>query len=96
MVKYVNNYRNDYRHGLYTFSFRWLKNCNEINKAFSLRIGELATIFHFFRVLIYILGRIGPLKEFDKNPKYRQSGDVNLFWVNFAGTLSVTGLIGFY
>lgn len=76
------------------FSFKWLLNCTKRNKTISLRLGATVALFHALRVFIYVLGRIGPWKDFDKTSEYRLTGDVNLFWVYFAGILSVAGVLG--
>ena len=76
------------------FSFEWLRKSEVKFKIVSFRLCEIATLFHGFRVLIYILGRIGPWKDFDKTPEFRLQGTTNTFWLYFAGILSVVGVIG--
>jgi len=75
-------------------SFKWLKESDYRFRSISLWLGSIATIFHALRVLIYILGRFGPWKDFDKDPVYRLQGTTNIFWVLFAGILSVIGVFG--
>jgi hypothetical protein len=75
------------------FSFQWLFNSSERVKKISLKFGAAAAIFHAFRVLIYVIGRIGPLRNFDLKPHFRQSQNVEIFWVYFASGLSILGII---
>jgi hypothetical protein len=75
------------------FSFLWLLNSAELVKKISLRFGAAAAIFHAFRVLIYVIGRIGPWKNFDLKPYFRQTQNVEIFWVYFASGLSILGII---
>ncbi len=76
------------------FSIKWLFSNSEMDKTISLRSGASAAILHAFRVLIYVLGRIGPWMNFDKKPGYHSSAAENFFWVYFAAILSVSGIIG--
>jgi hypothetical protein len=76
------------------FSFKWLFNNNLKSRKYALRLGASAAIFHAFRVFIYLIGRIGPWYNFDVKPQFRSSHDVDMFWVYFAVTLSVLGILG--
>lgn len=76
------------------FSLHWLFRNSKSSKSFALRIGAFAAIFHAFRVLIYVLGRTGPWVNFDVKPQFRLEHNVEIFWVYFAGILSVLGIIG--
>ena len=76
------------------FSFHWLWQNSTKSKKNALRTGAAAAIFHAFRVLIYVLGRTGPWVNFDVKPEYRETHQVDLFWVYFAAILSVMGILG--
>lgn len=76
------------------YSARWFLKNTEIDKTTSLRLGASAAIFHAFRVLIFVIGRIGPWKNFDVKPEFRSSAEIDLFWVYFAGILSILGIVG--
>jgi len=76
------------------FSFQWLIRNSKTHKSISLRFGAAATVFHAFRVLIYVLGRTGPWINFDIKPQYRHEHTVDFFWVYFAAILSVLGILG--
>jgi hypothetical protein len=75
------------------YSFHWLYGNSKKSKSIALQLGATAAIFHAFRVLIYVLGRVGPWINFDRKPEYRSLYDVDLFWVYFAAILSVLGII---
>lgn len=77
----------------FLFSIKWL--CiSETYKSFSLRLGATAAIIHAFRVIIFVIGRVGPWKDFDLKPEYRGFVGIDIFWVYFAGILSVLGIAG--
>jgi hypothetical protein len=76
------------------FSFSWLIKTNLNSKIIALRLGAAAAIFHTFRVLIYVLGRVGPFYNFDLKPQFRNTQNVEMFWVCFASILSILGVIG--
>jgi hypothetical protein len=75
------------------YSFRWLYRNSKKSKSIALQLGAAAAIFHAFRVLIYVVGRVGPWINFDVKPEFRSSHHVDLFWVYFAAILSVLGII---
>lgn len=75
------------------FSFQWFFNNYEGLKRISLKFGAAAAIFHAFRVLIYVIGRIGPWINFDLKPQFRQTHNVEMFWVYFASVLSILGIV---
>ena len=76
------------------FSISWLLKTNLNSKRISLRLGAAAAIFHAFRVLIYVIGRIGPFYNFDRKPQFQTTQDGEMFWVYFASVLSILGIIG--
>ena len=59
----------------------------------ALRVGAAATILHAFRVMIYVLGRTGPWRDFYRRLEFRGSSTVDWFWVWFAAVPSVAGLL---
>ena len=75
-------------------SVRWLISNDAIKATLPLRLGAAAAILHAVRVLIYVLGRTGPWVNFDVKPIYHNTYSVEWFWVWFAATLSVLGIIG--
>jgi hypothetical protein len=70
-----------------------IKHCSK----WSLRFGGMCTVFHAFRVLIFVVGRldITPWKDFDVLPEQRQDHDPRWEWwhVYFASILSLLGLL---
>lgn len=75
-------------------SLRWLISNDALKATFALQLGAAAAIFHAIRVLIYVLARTGPWFNFDVKPIYRSSYSFEWFWVWFAATLAVLGVIG--
>ncbi len=75
-------------------SIRWLLSINGKYALTALRLGALAAIFHAFRVLIYVMGRTGPWKNFDVKPEYHETYTFSWFWVYFAAILSIAGIVG--
>lgn len=61
-----------------------------------LRLGAAAAIFHAFRVLVFVLGRVGPWVNFDVRPEHIEAHANTWTWtgVYFAAILSVLGIIG--
>jgi hypothetical protein len=75
-------------------SFRWLL-ANSWNWArLPLRLAAYATLLHAFRVLIYVIGRVGPCYNFDVRPEYHHLYTFDWFWVYFAAALSAVGIVG--
>ena len=75
--------------------FWWIK--NDKNKAIiPLRLGAAAAILHAIRVLVFVLGRVGPWIDFDVRPEQREMHFTRWTWteVYFAAALSVLGIIG--
>jgi hypothetical protein len=72
---------------------------NDPSKASTpLKLGATAAILHAVRVLIFVLGRIGPWMNFDVRPEHRALHYTQWTWfaVYFAAIMSVLGLIGVY
>lgn len=76
------------------FSVRWFISSDSKFSSLPLRFGAIATIIHFVRVLIFVLGRTTVLQNFDVKEEYRSAYTMDSFWVVFAMTLSVLGIIG--
>ena len=64
-------------------------------RGFSLRMGAAAALLHAFRVLVYVLGRVGPWAGFDVQPEHRvPNPQISWGWLYFAAIMSVLGVIG--
>ena len=73
----------------------WLK--NDIHyRNWPLRLGAVAAFVHAFRVMIFVLGRIGPWIDFDVQPGQKAMHDARWTWggLYFAAIMSVLGVIG--
>lgn len=75
-------------------SVKWLITNEYHNATIPLRLGAAAAIFHAIRVLVYVLGRTGPWVNFDVKPVYHSTYAFEWFWVWFAATLSILGVVG--
>ena len=75
-------------------SLRWLISNDPLKATFALQLGAAAAIFHAIRVLVYVLGRTGPWINFDVKPEYHSSYSFEWFWVWFAASLALLGVIG--
>jgi hypothetical protein len=77
-------------------SVRWWISEDKSYARLPLRLGAAAAILHAIRVLIYVLGRVGPWTDFDLHPAQRalHSGDWSWTWLYIAAVLSVLGVIG--
>ena len=77
-------------------SVRWWITNDESKAHIALKIGASAAILHAIRVLIFVLGRIGPWIDFDVRPEHRalhytrwsRSG------LYFAAIMSILGVVG--
>jgi len=82
--------------GCLVASLRWLI-ANEASKATAaLRFGAAAALLHAGRVLIFVLGRVGPWSDFDVRPEHRagHSARWDWGWLYFAAVMSVLGVAG--
>jgi hypothetical protein len=61
-----------------------------------LRLGAAAALFHAFRVLVFVLGRAGPWKNFDVRPEQIEAHTNTWTWagVYFAAIMSILGVTG--
>jgi hypothetical protein len=75
---------------------RWFASCREDHARFPLRTTAAAVIVHAVRVLIFILGRVGPWFDFDVRPEHRALHPERWSWsdVYFAGIMTALGLLG--
>lgn len=76
------------------FASHWLFRNSNSSKSIALKLGAYAAIFHAFRVLILVLGRTGPWINFDVKPEFRSTYHLDTFWIYFAATLSILGILG--
>lgn len=77
-------------------SIRWWITNDKANDRLPLRLGAGAAILHAVRVLIFVLGRVGPWIDFDVRPEQRVLHSSRWSWsgLYFAATMSVLGVIG--
>jgi hypothetical protein len=77
-------------------SIRWWITNDKNSDRIPLRLGAAAAILHAVRVLIFVLGRIGPWIDFDVRPVHRALHATRWSWgeVYFAAIMSVLGVIG--
>ena len=54
-------------------SLRWLISNDALKATLPLQLGAIAAVLHAIRVLIYVLGRMSLLLNFDVKPIYRSS-----------------------
>lgn len=61
-----------------------------------LRLGAAAAIFHALRVLVFVIGRVGPWKNFDVRPEQLIAHASTWTWagVYFATIMAALGIIG--
>jgi hypothetical protein len=61
-----------------------------------LRLGAAAAIFHVLRVLVFVMGRVGPWINFDVRPEHIASHSETWTWAGvwFAAIMAVLGIIG--
>ena len=76
-------------------SVNWFLSNDQTKDRIPLRLGAIAAIFHAFRVLIFVLGRMGPWIDFDVQPDQRALHDTRWTWADlyFATIMSILGLI---
>jgi hypothetical protein len=75
-------------------SFLWSCKLKKTIGSIALRSGAFSTVLHLQRVVIFALGRSKYFKDFDIKPEYRNLHEIDAFWVIFALTLSIMGIIG--
>jgi hypothetical protein len=77
-------------------SIRWWMGNDRKYDSLPLRFGAALTILHAFRVLIFVVGRVGPWIDFDVKPLQRamHSATWSPWQLYFVSIMSVLGLIG--
>ena len=82
--------------GCAVFSVVWWISADVSKDRIPLRFGATAAILHAFRVLIYVLGRIGPWINFDIKPEHHDSHYTHweIYWIYFAAIMAILGVIG--
>ena len=76
-------------------SVSWMTNkSRRKSRMIALRLGAAAAIVHALRVLIFVIGRVGPWIDFDVRPEQRAMHYTrwNMNQVYLAATLSVLGI----
>ena len=73
----------------------WVTNAGR-HRQLPSRLAAAAIIVHAARVMIFVLGRLRPLKDFDVRPEERAAHDSRWSWgqVCFAAAMSVLGVFG--
>ncbi|MGI9551055.1 MAG: hypothetical protein ACR2MT_07640 [Aurantibacter sp.] len=71
----------------------WISNRKD-KARMTLRLAAIAIILHAFRILIFVMGRLGPWIDFDYRPEYRPLPYTERGWLYFAAIMSVLGVIG--
>ena len=75
---------------------RWWRSGSAAESRLPLRVGAAATLLHAVRVLVFVVGRVGPWVDVDVRPEERAGHGDRWTWgeVVFAGTMSVLGVVG--
>ena len=78
------------------FSVIWWISNDASRDSIPLKLGATAAILHAFRVLIFVIGRLGPWIDFDIQPEQRTLHDTRgeMGWVYFAAIMSILSIIG--
>lgn len=76
------------------FSIRWAVHADSAYARVPLRLGAAATLIHFLRVAVFALGRTELFRNFEVRPEYRQTYEMDVFWVYFASVLALLGVVG--
>ena len=79
-------------------SIRWWMTNLHRHRRLPLQLATAATLLHAVRVLVFVLGRLRPLKDFDVRPEYRAEHDRRWTWgeVSFAAVMSILGVAGVF
>ena len=77
-------------------SIMWWRTNNKENEQNSLRFGAAAALLHAVRVLIFVLGRVGPSVDFDVRPEFIFLYQTTWTWsgLYFAAIMATLGVIG--
>ncbi len=78
------------------FSVVWWISNDAGKDKIPLRLGAAAAIVHAIRVLVFVVGRLGPRSNFDIKPEYHSSHYTQweIGWVYFASIMAILGLVG--
>ena len=78
------------------FSVIWWISNDVSRDSIPLKLGATAAILHAFRVLVFVIGRLGPWIDFDIKPEQRVLHDTNgeIGWIYFAAIMSILSIIG--
>ena len=81
--------------GCAIFSLVWWIHNDSKKDRIPLLFGAAAALLHAFRVLIFVIGRIGPWINFDVKPEHHALHDTrwNMGEVYFASIMSILGII---
>lgn len=79
-------------------SIRWWMTNLRRHRRLPLQLATAATLLHAVRVLVFVLGRLRPLKDFDVRPEHRAEHDRHWTWgqVSFAAVMSILGVVGVF
>lgn len=77
-------------------SVNWFVSNHSTKSKIPLRLGAAAAIFHALRVLVFVIGRIGPWINFDVRLEQRALHHLTWTWAGlyFATIMSILGVIG--
>ena len=75
----------------------WMTNLRR-HRRLPLQLAAAATLLHAVRVLVFVLGRMRPFKDFDVRPEHRAEHDRNWTWgqVSFAAVMAILGVAGVF
>lgn len=78
------------------FAVRWLSTRGTGVVGPTLRVAAAAILIHALRVLVFVVGRVGPWIDFDVRPLERAAHPERWTWgeVYFAGTMALLSVIG--
>ena len=76
--------------------FEWWRRLGEPRVRIALRLAAAVTIVHAIRVLIFVLGRLEPWRDFEIRPEFRPLSEDRWSWgeVYFAAVMSTLSLCG--
>jgi len=82
--------------GCFFSSLKWWATNDKNYASLPLKFGAAAAILHAFRVLIFVVGRVGPWIDFDVYPQHRalHAAEWNMGQIYFASIMSVLGILG--
>ena len=77
-------------------SIRWWISKDRAKARIALRLGAAVIILHALRVLVFVLGRVGPWINFDVRPEHQEAHLNTWTWtgVYFAAIMAVLGVTG--